>query len=88
MFFLCKSTPLIHFFFSIFLCEISISKYENGSNLYVIEKDMDLLDDSHREILNSVQGFIKVKSWLLLIFTICLGNHLKFHNYIEFYKVL
>ena len=32
---------------------------------------------------NSVQEFIKVKSWLLLIFSVCLHNQLKFN-----YKVL
>ena len=32
---------------------------------------------------NSAQEFVKIKSWLLLIFSLCLHNQLKFHNSIE-----
>ena len=34
------------------------------------------LKDTHREKLNSVQEFVKVKSWLFLIFRTCLNNQL------------
>ena len=40
----------------------------------------DYLSDTHVEKPNSVQEFIDVKSWLLLTFSICLRNQLKFHN--------
>ena len=40
------------------------------------------INDTHKEKLNSVAEFIKVKFWLFLIFLICLHNQLKFHNYI------
>ena len=30
--------------------------------------------------VNSVHEFVKMKSWLLLTFQICLHNHLKFYN--------
>ena len=40
------------------------------------------INDTHKEKLNSVVEFIKVKFSLFLIFSICLQNQLKFHNYI------
>ena len=38
-----------------------------------------LFNDAHREKLNSVQEFVKIKSWLLLILSACLHNQLKFN---------
>ena len=35
-----------------------------------------LVNDTHREKLLSVQGFVKMKSWLLLIFSACLHDQL------------
>ena len=33
--------------------------------------------------LNSVQEFVKIQSWMLLILPICLHNQLKFDNSFE-----
>ena len=41
------------------------------------------INDTHREKLNLVQEFIKIKSWLLLIFSTCLHNPLKLYNLIK-----
>ena len=38
------------------------------------------LYNTHKEKSNSVQEFIEVKYWLVLIFPICLCIQLKFHN--------
>ena len=44
-------------------------------------------DDTYREKLNSTQEFVKIKSWLPLIFSIYLHNQLKFHNSIELFII-
>ena len=47
---------------------------------YPVKKTKKIILDvnnTHREKLNSLQEFIKVKSWLRLIFSICLRNQLK-----------
>ena len=44
---------------------------------------LPLFNDIHREKLNSVQEFVKIKSWLLLIFSTCLHNQLKLYNLIR-----
>lgn len=36
-------------------------------------------NDARREKLNSVQEFVEVEPWLLLIFLTCLHNQLKFN---------
>ena len=45
---------------------------ESGSN-------GDVFKDTHKEKLDSVQEFVKIKSWLLLILSTCLHNQLKFN---------
>ena len=40
---------------------------------------LDWLNNTHREnffLLNSVQEFIEIQTWLLLTFFLCLHNHL------------
>ena len=39
----------------------------------------ECFNNTHREELNSAQEFVRIKSWLLLIFYMCLFNQLKFH---------
>ena len=51
-------------------------------------KRLNNFDDTRREKINSAREFVKRRFWLLLIFSICLHNQLKFHNSIELnYKV-
>ena len=41
------------------------------------------INDTHGEKLNSVQEFVRLKPWLLLIFLTCLHNQLKLYNLIK-----
>ena len=52
----------------------------------VVKQTRDLINDTHREKRNSVQEFVKVKSWLLLIFWTCLYriNKIQFTQSIKF----
>ena len=47
---------------------------------------IDYVNDTHREELNSVQKFVKIKSWLLLTFSMCLHNQLKCND--KFYNLI
>ena len=67
--------------------EIINLKYYDTENLNLFLKSKTIVsatfNETHREKFNAVQEFIKVKFWLLLIFSIYLRSQLKFHSSIE-----
>ena len=58
-------------------CRWSCANFFIGAKIYSQEK---FCFYAQRKKVNSLQELVKIKSWLLLIFSIYLHNQLKFHN--------
>ena len=46
-----------------------LTLYYNEAHEELVSQNEIPINDTHREKLNSVQEFVKIKSWLLLIFS-------------------
>ena len=60
-------------------CRGSCANFFMGAKIYSQEK-FCFYRYAQRKKVNSLQELVKIKSWLLLIFSIYLHNQLKFHN--------
>ena len=76
--------PLVALSKSKFFTPVALVSLVPGTR--VVKQTRDLINDTHREKRNSVQEFVKVKSWLLLIFWTCLYriNKIQFTQSIKF----